>query len=78
MDSELVASLQAKLVAFLRYFHDYPLLDIILAIVILVFAVFKMDERQSSAGMWGIIVACIALFLYGLSLLTGLSLGMSF
>lgn len=78
MDNEVVASLQAKFISFIRLFQEYPLLDIGLAIIILIFAVFRMDERQSSAGSYGIIIFCVILFLYGLSQLTGLSLGMSF
>ena len=59
-------------------FIDYPLLDIGLAIAILVIAIFNMDSKQSSAGMYGIIIVAVALFLFGMCNLFGVSFGMSF
>lgn len=44
------------------------------AIVVLFFAIFSMNDRDSSAGSWFWIVLCVILVLIGLSDITGLGL----
>lgn len=61
-----------------RWLEENPLVTLIIAAVILFFSIFKMSERQSSAGQWGIIIVCVFLIMWAFGNLTGLGFGMSF
>lgn len=75
MDLSILIS---KLKQFLRVFVDYPGLDIVIAIVILFYVIWTMRDRQSSSGVWFLLVIAIAFFMFGLGGITGLGFGMSF
>lgn len=75
MDFSLI---QSKIAQFFRFFQDYPGACIVLAFVLLLFALTKMRERNSSAGMFTIVIIAAILFMLGLGGITGLGFGMSF
>lgn len=73
-----ISVLMSKLRQFLRVFVDYPGLDIVIAIVIIFYVLWTMRERQSSSGVWFLLVIAILFFMFGLGGITGLGFGMSF
>ena len=73
-----IGVLMSKLRQFLRVFVDYPGLDIVIAIGIIFFVLWTMRERQSSSGVWFLLVIAILFFMFGLGGITGLGFGMSF
>lgn len=75
MDFSILIS---KLKQFLRIFVDYPGLDIVIAIAIIFYVLWTMRERQSSSGVWFLLVVAILFFMFGLGGITGLGFGMSF
>lgn len=70
--------LMSKFKQFLRVFVDYPGLNIVIAIAIIFYVLWTMRERQSSSGVWFLLVIAIIFFMFGLGGLTGLGFGMSF
>lgn len=62
----------------IQWIADKPVLVLIIAIVILLFSLFRMRENNSSAGMYTIVVIAAFLFIWALGQMTGLSFGMSF
>lgn len=74
----VIASLKQNFSSVIRFLEKYPLVTIIIAGVILFFKIFSMDEKQSSAGSWFIIIIAVALILWALGCLTGLGFSMSF
>lgn len=77
MDIDLSATMSRARQAF-EAFISNGWYCIIVAVIVLVFAVFSMSERQSSAGSWFFIVVAVFLFMIGLGNLTGLGFSMSF
>ena len=77
MDFDLDVFLQQCKQAFIAYISN-GWYCIISAVVILIFAIFSMTDRQSSAGSWTFIVIAVVLFMMGLGNLTGMGFGMSF
>ena len=75
MDFSILIS---KFKQFLRIFVDYPGLNIVIAIVILFYVLWTARERQSSSGVWLLLVIAVFLFMFGLGGITGLGFGMSF
>ena len=73
-----MAHIKRYLSDIIRWLEEYPLVTLIIAAVILFFSIFKMSERQSSTGQWGIIVICIVLIMWALGNLTGLGFSMTF
>lgn len=62
----------------IQWIADKPVLVLIIAIVILLFSIFRMRENNSSAGMYTIVVIAAFLFIWALGQMTGLGFGMSF
>lgn len=62
----------------IQWIADKPVLVLIIAIVILLFSLFRMRENNSSAGMYTIVVIAAFLFIWALGQMTGLGFGMSF
>lgn len=62
----------------IRWFVDKPVLVLIIAIVILLFSMFRMRENNSSAGMYTIVIIAAFLVIWSLGQMTGLGFGMSF
>ncbi len=62
----------------IQWIADKPVLVLIIAIVILLFSLFRMRENNSSAGMYAIVVIAAFLFIWALGQMTGLGFGMSF
>lgn len=62
----------------IQWITDKPVLVLIIAIVILLFSIFRMRENNSSAGMYTIVVIAAFLFIWALGQMTGLGFGMSF
>ena len=62
----------------IQWIADKPVLVLIIAIVILLFSLFRMRENNSSAGMCTIVVIAAFLFIWALGQMTGLGFGMSF
>lgn len=65
-------------VGIVRFLEKYPLITIAIAGVMLFFCIINMRERQSSAGMWGVVIIAAALIMWGLGCLTGMGFTMSF
>lgn len=62
----------------IQWIADKPVLVLIIAIIILLFSIFRMRENNSSAGMYTIVVIAAFLFIWALGQMTGLGFGMSF
>lgn len=62
----------------IQWIADKPVLVLIIAIVILLFSLFRMRENNSSSGMYTIVVIAAFLFIWALGQMTGLGFGMSF
>lgn len=62
----------------IQWIADKPVLVLIIAIVILLFSLFRMRENNSSAGMYMIVVIAAFLFIWALGQMTGLGFSMSF
>lgn len=62
----------------IQWVADKPVLVLIIAIVILLFSLFRMRENNSSAGMYMIVVIAAFLFIWALGQMTGLGFSMSF
>lgn len=62
----------------IQWIADKPVLVLIIAIVILLFSLFRMRENNSSAGMYTIVIIAAFLFIWALGQMTGLGFGMSF
>ena len=62
----------------IQWIADKPVLVLIIAIVILLFSLFRMRENNSSAGMYTIVIIAAFLFIWALGQMTGLSFSMSF
>ena len=75
MDFSVITS---KIGQFFRWFERYPGACIVLGIVLMIIAFIQMRERQSSEGMFTIVIIAVFLFIYGLGGITGLGFGMSF
>lgn len=62
----------------IQWIVDKPVLVLIIAVVILLFSLFRMRENNSSAGMYMIVVIAAFLFIWALGQMTGLGFSMSF
>ena len=62
----------------IQWIADKPVLVLIIAVVILLFSLFRMRENNSSAGMYMIVVIAAFLFIWALGQMTGLGFSMSF
>lgn len=62
----------------IQWIADKPVLVLIIAVVILLFSLFRMRENNSSAGMYTIVVIAAFLFIWALGQMTGLGFSMSF
>jgi amino acid transporter len=62
----------------IQWIADKPVLVLLIAVVILLFSLFRMRENNSSAGMYTIVVIAAFLFIWALGQMTGLGFGMSF
>lgn len=62
----------------IQWVADKPVLVLIIAVVILLFSLFRMRENNSSAGMYMIVVIAAFLFIWALGQMTGLGFSMSF
>lgn len=62
----------------IQWIADKPVLVLIIAIVILLFSLFRMRENNSSAGMYTIVIIAAFLFIWALGQMTGLGFSMSF
>lgn len=62
----------------LQWVLDRPVIIMILAILILLFSIFRMRENNSSAGMFTIVIIATFMFIWALGQMTGLGFGMSF
>lgn len=62
----------------IQWIADKPVLVLIIAVVILLFSLFRMRENNSSAGMYTIVVIAAFLFIWDLGQMTGLGFSMSF
>ena len=62
----------------IQWVADKPVLVLIIAVVILLFSLFRMRENNSSAGMYTIVVIAAFLFIWALGQMTGLGFSMSF
>lgn len=62
----------------IQWIADKPVLVLIIAVIILLFSIFRMRENNSSAGMYTIVVIAAFLFIWALGQMTGLGFGMSF
>lgn len=62
----------------LQWLLDRPAIILVLAIVMLIFSIFRMRENNSSAGMYTIVVIAAIMFMYALGQMTGLGFSMSF
>lgn len=62
----------------IQWIADKPVLVLIIAVVILLFSLFRMRENNSSAGMYTIVIIAAFLFIWALGQMTGLGFGMSF
>lgn len=62
----------------IQWIADKPVLVLIIAVVILLFSLFRMRENNSSAGMYTIVVIAAFLFIWALDQMTGLGFSMSF
>lgn len=60
------------------WFDEHPALILVVAMVILWFTIFRMNNEKSSVGMWSIVVICVFLVLYAFGQMSGLGFGMSF
>ena len=65
-------------VSVIRFLEEYPLITIAIAGVMLFFCIINMRERQSSAGMWVVVIIAAVLIMWGLGCLTGMGFTMSF
>lgn len=68
MDTSYIMS---RIRHWIDWFIQRPLILILLAVVIMIFAVFSMDNRKSNAGSWVFIILAVILFLMALSGMTG-------
>lgn len=73
-----VSVLMSKLAQMWRMFLSNGWYPIIVGVIVMVFALFSMSQRQSSAGSWFFVLLAAVLFIYGLGQLTGLGFSMSF
>ena len=62
----------------IQWIADKPVLVLIIAVVILLFSLFRMRENNSSAGMYMIVVIAAFLFIWALGQMTGLGFSMAF
>lgn len=62
----------------IRWLETYPVVALIIAAIILLFSLFRMQENQSSAGQWGIVLICCFLIMWALGNITGMGFSMSF
>lgn len=62
----------------IQWIADKPVLVLIIAVIILLFSIFRMRENNSSAGMYMIVVIAAFLFIWALGQMTGLGFSMSF
>lgn len=62
----------------IQWIADKPVLVLVIAIVILLFSLFRMRENNSSAGMYTIVIIAAFLFIWALGQMTGLGFSMSF
>lgn len=62
----------------IQWIADKPVLVLIIAVVILLFSLFRMRENNSSAGMYMVVVIAAFLFIWALGQMTGLGFSMSF
>lgn len=62
----------------IQWIADKPVLVLIIAVIILLFSIFRMRENNSSAGMYTIVVIAAFLFIWALGQMTGLGFSMSF
>ena len=68
-------SIQQWFREFVRWWQQHPGAYIVLAIAILIIAIFNMNDKKTSAGSWGAIVIAVVLFIMGLFGVTGADLG---
>ena len=59
----------------IRWWQAHPVAYIIVAIVMLIIAIFNMSDKKTSAGSWTIIVIAVILFMMGMFGVTGMDLG---
>lgn len=62
----------------LQWVLDRPVIIMILAVLILLFSIFRMRENNSSAGMFTVVIIAAFMFIWALGQMTGLGFGMSF
>lgn len=73
-----LARLTAGILHTIKWFEKYPIAIFLLALGLFVYGIWIMGDRQSMAGSWMLVLVGAGLFLWGMSVVTGMSLSMSF
>ena len=76
--NSFLARLKVVTIHTIKWFEKYPIAIFLLALGLFVYGIWTMSDRQSMAGSWMLVLVGAGLFLWGLSVVTGMSLRMSF
>ena len=75
MDTDLIVS---KLERFWRWLNRHPISLLVVSIVMMVYVVFRIREKSSSAGVFVYMIIAVFLFMIALGNFTGMGFSMSF